>query len=131
MDTLLAQGNSNNNDCYLSNLCGQFNFTTIDKASLFDIDDLYTYYLKFSLERSTGIKWRFTVDDVPQCIEVTAQKVDTYENVVTDIDVETKCAWEDTNNSKVEAIWGFTCKNGHNLQIIQGEDSKYYICLNE
>lgn len=122
---------------FLVNLCGQFSFTNSTTASLFDISDIYTHYLKLSLEKSTGRKWNFVeekndnkyVTDFPE-IKVLAQKSDTYDNVVREIIVETGKLWEDLpENTKQIGKWCFTDYTGHYAIAKQASNGKCYISL--
>lgn len=122
---------------FLVNLCGQFSFTNSTTASLFDISDIYTHYLKLSLEKSTGRKWSFVegkddskyVTDFPE-IKVLAQKSDTYDNVVREIIVETDKLWEDLpENTKQIGKWCFTDSTGHYAIAKQASNGKCYISL--
>lgn len=122
---------------FLVNLCGQFSFTNSTTASLFDISDIYTHYLKLSLEKSTGRKWSFVegkgdskyVTDFPE-IKVLAQKSDTYDNVVREIIVETDKLWEDLpENTKQIGKWCFTDSTGHYTTVKQASNGKCYISL--
>lgn len=122
---------------FLVNLCGQFSFTNSATASLFDISDIYTHYLKLSLEKSTGRKWNFVeeknddkyVINFPE-IKVLAQKSDTYDNVVREIIVETDKLWEDLpENTKQIGKWCFTDHTGHYTIVKQASNGKCYISL--
>lgn len=133
MKVKLAQENGS----FLLNLCGQFSFTNSATASLFDINDIYTHYLRLSLEKSTGRKWNFIdeaddskyIVDLPG-IKIIAQMLDTYENMEREIVVETAKLWEDLpENTNQISKWCFTDSTGHYAIIRQAANGKYYISL--
>ena len=122
---------------FLVNLCGQFSFTNSASASLFNISDIYTHYLKLSLEKSTGKKWNFVEEKDDNryiisfpVIKVLAQRSDTYENIVQEIIVETDKLWEDLpENTNQIGKWCFTDSTGHYTVVKQASNGKCYISL--
>jgi len=122
---------------FLVNLCGQFSFTNSATASLFNISDIYTHYLKLSLEKSTGRKWNFVEEKDDNkyiisfpVIKVLAQRSDTYENIVQEIVVETDKLWEDLpENTNQIGKWCFTDSTGHYTTVKQASNGKCYISL--